>query len=87
MQIKFVWQYASTNTLFASCAHTLNQARSQDFVMGVLFRRPWGVSPSCLRPMGVWEQCLQPPKARSSGGEPSALGDFYNFSTKITYGL
>jgi len=29
--------------------------------------------------------CPQPPEARRSGGEPPALGDFYDFSAKITH--
>jgi len=49
----------------------------------------WGRAPSSRRPLGVWGQSLQPPdaggKAPSLVWRQAALGDFCNFSLKVTH--
>jgi len=72
------------------------QARSLELVMGgfcgglgaehLATGGQWGSEDEIpiLRRLGVWGQSPQPPGAKGLGAEPSALGDFYEFSTKIT---
>ena len=51
---------------------TVPQARSQKFAMGELFGGSGGGVPSRWRPMWVWGQRPQPPKAGGVGAKPPA---------------
>jgi len=76
--------FADDEQTFVGNILPLRQARSQDFVMGGLIRGLGAKSPAAED----WGSSGKAPSRRMQGGlgaELPALGDFYDFSTRITH--